>query len=84
MAYQLTGRLDAVPLPADPSSALKACAHPERLVTANWLSAHLGGKGLAIVEAYEDVLLHDIGHIPGAIKIDWHTSRSDGARGGQR
>ena len=52
-------------------------AHPERLVTADWLSAHLGTPGLAIVESDEDVLLYDIGHIPGAVKIDWHTDLND-------
>ncbi len=64
---------------ADPSPALAAYAHPERLVTADWLSAHLGSKGLAIVESNEDVLLYDIGHIPGAVKIDWHTDLNDPA-----
>jgi len=73
----ITGRLVVVPLPADPSPALKDYAHPERLVTADWLSAHLGTKGLAIVESDEDVLLYDIGHIPGAVKIDWHTDLND-------
>ncbi|MBI3213465.1 MAG: sulfurtransferase [Mycobacterium sp.] len=66
-------------LPADPSPALKDYAHPERLVTADWLSAHLGTSGLAIVESDEDVLLYDIGHIPGAVKIDWHTDLNDPA-----
>ncbi len=71
------GRLVVVPLAADPSPALKDYAHPERLVTADWLSAHLGTPGLAIVESDEDVLLYDIGHIPGAVKIDWHTDLND-------
>jgi thiosulfate/3-mercaptopyruvate sulfurtransferase len=66
-----------VPLPGDPSPALKGYAHPERLVTADWLSGHLGTPGLAIVESDEDVLLYDIGHIPGAVKIDWHTDLND-------
>ncbi|MBI3692915.1 MAG: sulfurtransferase, partial [Mycolicibacterium aromaticivorans] len=66
-----------MPLPADPSPTLKDYAHPERLVTADWLSAHLGTPGLAIVESDEDVLLYDIGHIPGAVKIDWHTDLND-------
>jgi thiosulfate/3-mercaptopyruvate sulfurtransferase len=68
-----------VPLPADPSPELKGYAHPERLVTPDWLSAHLGSKGLAIVESDEDVLLYDVGHIPGAVKIDWHTDLNDPA-----
>lgn len=72
-----SGRLDDVPLPADPSPTLSAYAHPERLVTADWLSAHMGAPGLAIVESDEDVLLYDVGHIPGAVKIDWHTDLND-------
>lgn len=66
-----------MPIPADPSPTLSAYAHPERLVTADWLSANLGTPGLVIVESDEDVLLYDIGHIPGAVKIDWHTDLND-------
>ena len=66
-----------MPFATDPSPALQSYAHPERLVTADWLSAHLGSKGLVIVESDEDVLLYDIGHIPGAVKIDWHTDLND-------
>jgi thiosulfate/3-mercaptopyruvate sulfurtransferase len=66
-----------VPLPADPSATLSAYAHPERLVTADWLAGNLGQPGLAIVESDEDVLLYDVGHIPGAVKIDWHTDLND-------
>jgi len=66
-----------VPLPADPDPALQSYAHPERLVTADWLSANLGRPGLVIVESDEDVLLYDTGHIPGAVKIDWHTDLND-------
>ena len=64
-------------LPPDPSPTLAAYAHPERLVTADWLSANMGAPGLAIVESDEDVLLYDVGHIPGAVKIDWHTDLND-------
>lgn len=66
-----------MPLPADPHPALQQYAHPERLVTGDWLSEHLGTPGLAIVESDEDVLLYDVGHIPGAVKIDWHTDLND-------
>jgi thiosulfate/3-mercaptopyruvate sulfurtransferase len=66
-----------VPIPPDPSPALQDYAHPERLVTGDWLSEHLGTPGLAIVESDEDVLLYDIGHIPGAVKVDWHTDLND-------
>ncbi len=66
-----------MPLPADPDPALAAYAHPERLVTADWLSGNLGRPGLAVVESDEDVLLYDTGHIPGAVKIDWHIDLND-------
>jgi len=66
-----------VPLPADPNPSLQDYAHPERLVTGDWLSEHLGTPGLAVVESDEDVLLYDVGHIPGAVKIDWHTDLND-------
>ncbi len=64
-------------LPPDPSPALQEYAHPERLVTGDWLSEHLLSPGLVVVESDEDVLLYDIGHIPGAVKIDWHTDLND-------
>ncbi len=66
-----------MPLPVDPNPALQSYAHPERLVTSDWLSGNLGGPGLAVVESDEDVLLYDTGHIPGAVKIDWHTDLND-------
>jgi thiosulfate/3-mercaptopyruvate sulfurtransferase len=52
-------------------------AHPERLVSTQWLSEHLGTPGLVVVESDEDVLLYETGHIPGAVKIDWHTDLND-------
>ena len=66
-----------MPVPPDPSPALQDYAHPERLVTTDWLAEHLGTPGLAVVESDEDVLLYDVGHIPGAVKIDWHTDLND-------
>ncbi len=60
-------------LPLDPDPKLTAYAHPERLVTTQWLADHLGDEGLVVVESDEDVLLYDTGHIPGAVKVDWHT-----------
>ena len=66
-----------MPLPPDPSPTLRAYAHPERLVTADWLSTNLGKPGLVVVESDEDVLLYDVGHIPGAVKVDWHTDLND-------
>jgi thiosulfate/3-mercaptopyruvate sulfurtransferase len=66
-----------VSLPADPSPELADYANPDRLVTTSWLADHLEAPGLAIVESNEDVLLYETGHIPGAIKVDWHTELND-------
>jgi thiosulfate/3-mercaptopyruvate sulfurtransferase len=64
-------------LPADDAERLQSYAHPERLVTTDWLAAHLDDENLVIVESDEDVLLYETGHIPGAIKVDWHTELND-------
>jgi len=61
----------------DPSPKFAAYAHPERLVSGEWLQEHLGEAGLVVVESDEDVLLYETGHIPGAVKIDWHTDLND-------
>jgi thiosulfate/3-mercaptopyruvate sulfurtransferase len=66
-----------VAVPQDPSPELSDYAHPERLVTTEWLAQNLNTPGLAIVESNEDDLLYDTGHIPGAIKVDWHTELND-------
>ncbi|HVL84969.1 MAG TPA: sulfurtransferase [Pseudonocardia sp.] len=64
-------------LPQDTDPKLAEYAHPERLVTTDWLAANLGAAGLVVVESDEDVLLYDTGHIPGAVKVDWHTELND-------
>jgi thiosulfate/3-mercaptopyruvate sulfurtransferase len=46
-------------------------AHPEALVSTQWVADHLNDPNVRIVESNEDILLYDKGHIPGAIKIDW-------------
>lgn len=61
----------------DPSPDLASYAHPDRLVTTQWLADNLDTPGLAIVESDEDVLLYETGHIRGAIKVDWHTELND-------
>ena len=48
-------------------------AHPEKLVSTQWVADHLHEPGVVIVESDEDVLLYETGHIEGAVKLDWHT-----------
>lgn len=64
-------------LPVDSNPAYAQYAHPERLVSTQWLADHLGTEGLVVLESDEDILLYNTGHIPGALKIDWHTELND-------
>ncbi|WP_448073938.1 sulfurtransferase [Georgenia yuyongxinii] len=64
-------------LPHDAAAKFAEYAHPERLVTTAWLADHLGEAGLVVVESDEDVLLYETGHIPGAVKVDWHLDLND-------
>jgi thiosulfate/3-mercaptopyruvate sulfurtransferase len=67
------------PLPGlpDPLIAAKEYAYPDRLVSTEWLAAHLDTPGLRLLECNEDVLLYDVEHIPGAQKLDWHIDLND-------
>ena len=64
-------------IPTDTDAKLAQYAHPQRLVTTQWLADHLGQPDLVVVESDEDVLLYDSGHIPGAVKVDWHNDLND-------
>ena len=66
-----------MPIGNDPAAQFANFAHPEKLVSGEWLEAHLGEPGLVVVESDEDVLLYETGHIEGAVKIDWHTDLND-------
>ena len=61
----------------DQSARFAEYADPGRLVSTEWLAEHLGQPGLVVVESDEDVLLYETGHIPGAVKVDWHTELND-------
>ncbi len=61
----------------DTTVAERGYVHPELLVSTDWVANHLDGSQIRIVESDEDVLLYDIGHIPGAVKIDWHEDLQD-------
>jgi thiosulfate/3-mercaptopyruvate sulfurtransferase len=51
--------------------------HPEVLVTADWVEEHRPDPKVRIVESDEDVLLYDMSHIPGSVKIDWQGDLQD-------
>jgi thiosulfate/3-mercaptopyruvate sulfurtransferase len=64
-------------VPLDPDPKFEQYAVPGALVSTEWLAEHLGDRGLVVAECSEDVLLYDVGHIPGAVKLDWHTELND-------
>ncbi|WP_054815647.1 sulfurtransferase [Nocardia arizonensis] len=66
-----------MPAAPDPHPSFGSYAHPQRLVTTEWLSANIGTPGLKIIESNDDILLYDIGHVPGAVKIDWRGDLND-------
>jgi len=68
---------------ADDTAKFSSYAHPERLVSTEWLAGQIEeGRvgtpdGIVVVESDEDVLLYDTGHLPGSVKVDWHTDLND-------
>ena len=54
--------------------------HPEVLVDTAWVSEHLNDPNVRLVEADEDVLLYEVGHIQNAVKLDWHVDVQDPIR----
>ena len=55
----------------------KGYAHPDTLVTTQWVADHLNDPSIRLIESNEDILLYDTGHIPGAVKVDWHADLND-------
>jgi thiosulfate/3-mercaptopyruvate sulfurtransferase len=52
-------------------------AHPEVLVSTEWVAAHLNDPNVRIIESNEDPLLYPSGHIPGAVQVDWTHDLND-------
>ena len=52
-------------------------AHPEVLVSTQWVADHLKDPKVRVIESDEDLLLYETGHIPGSVKIDWVTQLND-------
>ncbi len=62
----------------DQNPAFREFAHPERLVSTQWLADALSrDEDLVVLESDEDVLLYNAGHIAGASKLDWHLDLND-------
>jgi thiosulfate/3-mercaptopyruvate sulfurtransferase len=52
-------------------------ARADVLVDTTWVAEHLNDSNIRLLESNEDVLLYDLGHIPGAVKIDWVADLND-------
>jgi thiosulfate/3-mercaptopyruvate sulfurtransferase len=61
----------------DPDPKIAAYADPSVLVSTAWVADHQDDPEVVIVESDEDVLLYETGHLPGAVKVDWHTELQD-------
>ncbi len=55
-------------------------AHPDTLVSTEWVAQHLDDPSVRIIESNEDPLLYPSGHIPGAVEIDWTRDLNDQLR----
>lgn len=52
-------------------------AHPDVLVTTEWVAQHLDDATVRIIESNEDPLLYPNKHIPGAVQVDWTNDLND-------
>ena len=55
-------------------------AHPETLVTTDWVAEHKDDEGVRLVEVNVDHSLYEQGHIPGAVGWSWKTQLADTVR----
>jgi thiosulfate/3-mercaptopyruvate sulfurtransferase len=60
--------------------ANKGYAHPDALVSTEWVAEHLQDPQVRLVESNEDPLVYPSGHIPGAVQIDWTSDLNDPLR----
>ena len=64
-------------IPAVTPIEQRGYAHPEVLVSTDWVAEHLEDPQVRLIESNEDLLLYDTGHIPGAVKVDWTNDLND-------
>ena len=56
---------------------MSSYAHPETLVTTDWVKSNLGAPSIRLVEVDVDTQAYDAGHIPGAVGFNWQTQLQD-------
>ncbi len=55
----------------------KGYAHPEALVDADWVEAHLQDPKVRLIEVDVDTNAYEQGHIPGAVGFNWQKELQD-------
>jgi len=59
---------------------LSSYAHPEVLVSTDWVKENLDKPGIKLVEIDVDTKAYDAGHVPGAVGLNWQTQLQDQVR----
>jgi thiosulfate/3-mercaptopyruvate sulfurtransferase len=59
---------------------MSAYAHPEVLVSTDWVKDNLGKPGIKLVEIDVDTKAYEAGHVPGAVGFNWQTQLQDQLR----
>src|SRR5436305_5470849 len=55
----------------------KGYVHPEALVDADWVAAHLNDPKVRLIEVDVDTSAYNQGHIPGAVSFNWQKELQD-------
>jgi thiosulfate/3-mercaptopyruvate sulfurtransferase len=55
-------------------------AHPDALVSTDWVALHADDPGVRLIESNEDTLRYASGHLPGAVHVDWSADLNDPVR----
>src|SRR2546425_13217271 len=55
----------------------KGYVHPEALVDADWVEAHLHDPKVRLIEVDVDTAAYEQGHIPGAVGFNWQRELQD-------
>ncbi len=61
----------------DQNPDLQQYAHPEVLVSTDWVEQHRNDPNVRLLEVDVDTKAYDQGHVPGAVGINWQTQLQD-------
>ena len=55
-------------------------AHPEALVSTDWVAAHVNDPAVRLIEVDVDTTAYDAGHVAGAVGWNWQSQLNDPVR----